>query len=200
MIRNTARAHPQHTIVAYCDNAAVMEGARGRALRCRRATPTRRATRARREHEPRADEGRDAQPPDRDLAVPGRVDRRRRRDPRRRRDRPRLASPKAGLTGFTVSNLHLPGHDEPWEQCPYGKPAHIASPLQIMIEGPLGGAAFNNEFGRPNLRGYFRDYEQTVGDGAAPRGYHKPIMIAGGLGSIDADADAQDRSSRPARC
>jgi phosphoribosylformylglycinamidine synthase len=79
----------------------------------------------------------------------------------------RGAKPKAGLTGFSVSNLHLPGN-EPWEAQPYGKPEHIASPLQIMIEGPLGGAAFNNEFGRPNLGGYFRVYEQTVGEGARP--------------------------------
>jgi phosphoribosylformylglycinamidine synthase len=84
-----------------------------------------------------------------------------------------------------VSNLHLPGLSEPWERDPVGKPEHIASALQIMTEGPLGGAAFNNEFGRPNLGGYFRVYEQTV-DGVR-RGYHKPIMIAGGLGSIRAD-------------
>ena len=75
----------------------------------------------------------------------------------------RGSRPKAGLTGFSVSNLHLPGTDEPWEQDRYGKPGHIASALQIMIDGPLGGAAFNNEFGRPNLLGYFRVYEQTVG-------------------------------------
>ena len=96
----------------------------------------------------------------------------------------RGAKPKAGLTGFSVSNLHLPGSDEPWERGPAAKPGHIASALQIMTEGPLGGAAFNNEFGRPNLAGYFRVYEQTV-DGVR-RGYHKPIMIAGGLGSISA--------------
>ncbi|WP_397534505.1 phosphoribosylformylglycinamidine synthase, partial [Roseateles sp.] len=97
----------------------------------------------------------------------------------------RGSKPKAGLTGFSVSNLHLPGLSEPWEQSPIGKPSHIASALQIMIEGPLGGAAFNNEFGRPNLNGYFRVYEQRV-DGVA-RGYHKPIMIAGGLGAIRDD-------------
>jgi phosphoribosylformylglycinamidine synthase len=96
----------------------------------------------------------------------------------------RGSKPKAGLTGFTVSNLHLPGTDEPWEREPYGKPGHIASALQIMIDGPLGGAAFNNEFGRPNLAGYFRVYEQTVA--GQRRGYHKPIMIAGGLGAIAA--------------
>ncbi|MFP5400231.1 MAG: phosphoribosylformylglycinamidine synthase, partial [Gammaproteobacteria bacterium] len=96
----------------------------------------------------------------------------------------RGARPKAGLTGFSVSNLHLPGTDEPWERDPVGKPGHIASALQIMIDGPLGGAAFNNEFGRPNLAGYFRVYEQQVA--GVKRGYHKPIMIAGGVGSIDA--------------
>src|SRR5438445_697540 len=94
----------------------------------------------------------------------------------------RGSRPKAGLTGFSVSNLHLPGTDEPWERVRYGKPGHIASPLQIMIDGPLGGAAFNNEFGRPNLGGYFRVYEQNVA--GLVRGYHKPIMIAGGIGNI----------------
>jgi phosphoribosylformylglycinamidine synthase len=96
----------------------------------------------------------------------------------------RGARPKAGVTGFSVSNLHLPGTDEPWERDPVGKPAHVASALQIMTDGPLGGAAFNNEFGRPNLGGYFRVFEQTVA--SVRRGYHKPIMIAGGLGSISA--------------
>src|SRR5205823_8199267 len=97
----------------------------------------------------------------------------------------RGSKPKAGLTGFSVSNLHLLGTSEPWEHSPYGKPAHIASALQIMIDGPLGGAAFNNEFGRPNLAGYFRVFEQDVA--GVTRGYHKPIMIAGGLGSIRDD-------------
>jgi phosphoribosylformylglycinamidine synthase len=91
--------------------------------------------------------------------------------------------PKAGLTGFSVSNLNIPGTDLPWEAEKYGKPERIATPLQIMIEGPLGGAAFNNEFGRPILGGYFRVFEQTIN--GARRGYHKPIMIAGGIGSID---------------
>ena len=93
------------------------------------------------------------------------------------------SKPKAGLTGFSVSNLNIPGYIQPWE-AGYGKPARIASALQIMIEGPLGGAAFNNEFGRVNLTGYFRTYEQS--DGSVVRGYHKPIMIAGGLGNISA--------------
>lgn len=97
----------------------------------------------------------------------------------------RGSAPKAGLTGFAVSNLNLPGTDEPWERERYGAPDHIASPLEIMTAGPLGAAAFNNEFGRPGLGGFFRVYEQTV-DGVH-RGYHKPIMSAGGLGSISAD-------------
>ena len=91
--------------------------------------------------------------------------------------------PKAGLTGFSVSNLNIPGTNLPWEKEYYGKPDRIATPLQIMIDGPLGGAAFNNEFGRPILGGYFRVFEQTLS--GLRRGYHKPIMIAGGIGSID---------------
>jgi phosphoribosylformylglycinamidine synthase len=107
----------------------------------------------------------------------------------------RGAKPKAGLTGFTVSHLRLPGAVQPWEK-DHGKPGRIASALDIMIEGPLGGAAFNNEFGRPALTGYFRSFEAEIP--AAPgtpasegptelRGYHKPIMLAGGLGNIRAD-------------
>ncbi|TVP58390.1 MAG: phosphoribosylformylglycinamidine synthase [Halomonadaceae bacterium] len=93
--------------------------------------------------------------------------------------------PKAGLTGFTVSNLHLPGFVRPWETLP-SRPQRLASPLDIMLEGPIGGASFNNEFGRPNLCGYFRTFEQTVAGpaGEEVRGYHKPIMIAGGMGNI----------------
>ncbi len=97
----------------------------------------------------------------------------------------RGSQPKAGLAGFVVSNLHLPGTDEPWERDPYGAPGHVASPLEIMIAGPVGAAAFNNEFGRPGLGGFFRVYEQTVA--GVRRGYHKPIMSAGGLGTISAD-------------
>jgi phosphoribosylformylglycinamidine synthase len=91
------------------------------------------------------------------------------------------AKPKAGLTGFSVSHLKIPGYRQPWE-ADHGKPDRIVSALEIMLEGPIGGASFNNEFGRPNLAGYFRTFEQPV-DGVL-RGYHKPIMIAGGLGNI----------------
>ena len=95
------------------------------------------------------------------------------------------AKPKAGMTGFTVSDLRIPGFEQPWEST-YGKPSRIVSALDIMIDGPLGGAAFNNEFGRPNLVGYFRTFEQAVpgANGNEVRGYHKPIMIAGGYGNI----------------
>ena len=96
----------------------------------------------------------------------------------------RGSRPKAGLTGFTVSNLNIPDFRQPWER-DYGKPEHIASPLDIMIDAPLGGAAFNNEFGRPNLLGYFRTFEEKQGN--MVRGFHKPIMIAGGLGNINAE-------------
>jgi len=96
----------------------------------------------------------------------------------------RGGKPKAGLGGFTVSNLNLPQAPQPWEK-PYGRPTGIASPLDIMIEGPLGAAAFNNEFGRPNLCGYFRTYEQS--SNGQVYGYHKPIMLAGGLGNIRAE-------------
>ena len=111
----------------------------------------------------------------------------------------RAARPRYGLTGFTVSNLRIPGFEHAWEgsedvtrqagsarstSAPYGRPERIASALSIMLEGPIGGAAFNNEFGRPNLLGYFRSYEQNVA--GVVRGYHKPIMIAGGVGSVDA--------------
>ncbi|PZP23841.1 phosphoribosylformylglycinamidine synthase [Pseudomonas kuykendallii] len=100
----------------------------------------------------------------------------------------RGAKPKAGLTGFTVSNLNIPGFEQPWE-VPYGKPERIVTPLDIMIEGPLGGAAFNNEFGRPALTGYFRTFEQSIATphGDEVRGYHKPIMLAGGMGNIRED-------------
>ena len=100
----------------------------------------------------------------------------------------RGSKPKAGLVGFTVSNLKIPGALQPWEK-EHGKPGRIVSALDIMIEGPLGGAAFNNEFGRPAINGYFRTFEAEVPAAGAQggtelRGYHKPIMLAGGLGNI----------------
>ncbi|WP_150464213.1 phosphoribosylformylglycinamidine synthase [Francisella sp. XLW-1] len=96
------------------------------------------------------------------------------------------AKPKAGLTGFTVSNLNIPGFEQAWESTKYGKPYHIVTPLQIMLEAPIGGAHYSNEFGRPNINGYFRTFEQEVNTSAGKEmfGYHKPIMIAGGMGNI----------------
>ncbi len=100
----------------------------------------------------------------------------------------RGSKPKAGMTGFSVSNLRIPGAEQPWEE-DFGKPERIVSALDIMLDGPLGGAAYNNEFGRPNLCGYFRTYEEKVpgAHGDEVRGYHKPIMLAGGLGNIRDD-------------
>ena len=95
----------------------------------------------------------------------------------------RGSKPKAGLSGYTVSNLRLPDAPRAWER-PESKPSRIATPLQIMLEGPIGGASFNNEFGRPNIAGYFRSYEQAIESESDIRGYHKPIMLAGGLGNI----------------
>ncbi|PPE66540.1 phosphoribosylformylglycinamidine synthase [Caldimonas caldifontis] len=180
MIRNTHQLAPQHTVVAYADNAAVMEGGPVRAWRPEGYTHAPRYAahyevahvlmKVETHNHPTA-----ISPfPGASTGAGGEI--------RDEGATGRGAQPKAGLTGFSVSNLHLPGTSEPWERAPYGKPTHIASALQIMIEGPLGGAAFNNEFGRPNLGGYFRVYEQDV-DGLR-RGYHKPIMIAGGLGRI----------------
>jgi phosphoribosylformylglycinamidine synthase len=110
----------------------------------------------------------------------------------------RGSKPKAGLAGFSVSNLRIPGMVRPWEESNIGKPSRIASALEIMLEGPIGAAAFNNEFGRPNLAGYFRTFE-LLADGPAGRevrGYHKPIMIAGGLGNIR-EADVKKASIEP---
>ena len=178
MIRHTHQVHPQHTVVAYSDNASVMEGHRVQRF-VARSTPAGAAyeTESALHHVlmkvethnhptaispfPGASTGAGGEI--RDEGATGRG-----------------SKPKAGMTGFTVSKLWGGMSDALG-----GKPEHIASALQIMTEGPLGGAAFNNEFGRPNLLGYFREYEQTVG--GVVRGYHKPIMIAGGLGVIDAD-------------
>ena len=187
MIRHTEASNPQHTVVAYSDNASVMEGgvierwlpqgftnapvyaARNETVHVLMKVETHNHPTA---ISPFAGASTGAGGEIRDEGATGRG-----------------SKPKAGITGFSVSNLHLPGTNEPWEQSPIGKPEHIASPLQIMVNGPLGGAAFNNEFGRPILGGYFRVYEQDVA--GVRRGYHKPIMIAGGLGSIAASQTAK---------
>jgi len=180
MIRHTEKTSPQHSIVAYSDNAAVMEGGpverwlpqgfTNAPLYGARHEISHVLMKVETHNHPTA-----ISPfPGASTGAGGEI--------RDEGATGRGARPKAGLNGFSVSNLHLPGTDEPWERDPVGKPAHIASALQIMTEGPLGGAAFNNEFGRPNLGGYFRVFEQAVA--GVRRGYHKPIMIAGGLGSI----------------
>ncbi|WP_419684116.1 phosphoribosylformylglycinamidine synthase [Burkholderia theae] len=201
MIRNTEKLNPQGTIVAYSDNSSIMVGAEAERWFPRNAGAA---------GEPGERYGRHTELthtlmkvethnhptaispfPGAATGAGGEI--------RDEGATGRGARPKAGLTGFTVSNLDLPDARQSWENArdaaqpvgernpndahgPYGRPDRIASPLQIMIDGPLGGAAFNNEFGRPNLGGYFRVYEQNV-DGQV-RGYHKPIMIAGGLGNI----------------
>ncbi|MDH4418489.1 MAG: phosphoribosylformylglycinamidine synthase [Acidovorax sp.] len=179
MIRNTHQLAPQHTVIAYSDNASVMEGHQverfvakmaasahpSSANSYQKSSVTQHVLMKVETHNhptaispfPGASTGAGGEI--RDEGATGRG-----------------SKPKAGLTGFTVSKL--------WGST-VGKPEHIASPLQIMVEGPLGGAAFNNEFGRPNLAGYFREYEQEVA--GVQRGYHKPIMIAGGVGVIDAE-------------
>lgn len=178
MIRNTHQLAPQHTVIAYSDNASVMEGGEverfvakmasnadsAGATSYQKSSATQHVLMKVETHNhptaispfPGASTGAGGEI--RDEGATGRG-----------------SKPKAGLAGFTVSKL--------WGST-VGKPEHIASPLQIMVEGPLGGAAFNNEFGRPNLAGYFREYEQEVA--GVQRGYHKPIMIAGGVGVIDA--------------
>ncbi len=178
MIRNTHRVSPRGTVVAYSDNAAVMKGAEvecffpdGSGTWAYRLDTTHIVMKVETHNHPTAiaphpGAGTGAGGEIRDEGATGRG-----------------ARPKAGLTGFSVSNLEIPGAREPWE-LDYGRPGRIASALSIMIEGPIGGAAFNNEFGRPNLAGYFRSFEAA--SGGEVRGYHKPIMLAGGLGNVSA--------------
>ncbi len=183
MIRETHAAHPEGSIVAYADNAAVFAGAE--VMRFRPGGDgtygwmqemTHILAKVETHNHPTAispfpgaatGSGGEI----RDEAATGRG-----------------AKPKAGLCGFSVSNLCLPDALQPWERemAAYGRPSRIVSALDIMLEGPVGAAAFNNEFGRPSLAGYFRTYEQRAGTGddAPVYGYHKPIMLAGGIGSI----------------
>ncbi len=192
MIKNTHQLQPKGTIVAYSDNSSIMEG----------ATVTRFFPRAGGEYAPSSELVHTLMKvethnhptaispfPGASTGAGGEI--------RDEGATGRGAKPKAGLTGFTVSNLLLPDAQRPWENAAdvtakgekadapvYGKPERIASPLQIMIDGPLGGAAFSNEFGRPVLGGYFRTYEQNAQAAGGVYGYHKPIMIAGGIGNI----------------
>ena len=178
MIRATHQAHPQGTVVAYADNAAVIEGAQfGRfypaadGAYAYHQEMTHILAKVETHNHPTA-----ISPfPGAATGSGGEI--------RDEGATGRGAKPKAGLCGFSVSNLRNPGFEQPWEGN-YGKPERIAAALDSMIEGPLGAAAFNNEFGRPNLAGYFRSFEQEFG--GEMRGYHKPIMIAGGIGNIAA--------------
>lgn len=185
MIRSTHATNPRGVLSAYRDNAAVIEGAVASHLHADPATgaytavvaPVHTLLKVETHNHPTAispfpgaatGSGGEL----RDEGATGRGGR-----------------PKAGLTGFTVSNLALPGWEQPWELAAtaLGKPDRIASALQIMLEGPIGAAAFNNEFGRPNIAGYFRTFEQRdPQDASLARGFHKPIMLAGGLGNIAA--------------
>jgi phosphoribosylformylglycinamidine synthase len=185
MIRHTHAANPQGTVLAYVDNAAIVEGTVGKrffpgsdgvyrskedlihyVVKCETHNhPTAIAP------FPGAATGAGGEI--RDEGATGRG-----------------AKPKAGLVGYSVSNLRVPGMPQPWEKEDYGRPGRIVSALQIMLEGPIGAAAFNNEFGRPNLAGYFRTFEQSVG--GARRGYHKPIMLAGGIGNISSGHCAKE--------
>ena len=181
MIRHTHAANPQGTVLAYTDNAAIMEGrvaerfypgASG--VYKAHAELTHTVMKCETHNHPTAispfaGAATGAGGEIRDEGATGRG-----------------AKPKAGLAGFSVSNLRIPGALQPWEHEDYGRPGRIVSAFDIMLEGPIGAASFNNEFGRLNLAGYFRSFEQAVA--GIQRGYHKPIMLAGGIGNI---ADAQ---------
>lgn len=199
MIRETHKAHPEGTIVAYADNAAIFEGKDVQRLCVRDAEvahdggreffyeeqKTHSVFKVETHNHPTA-----ISPfPGASTGAGGEI--------RDEGATGRGARPKAGLTGFTVSALRIPGYEQKWEndtdvavagednQSAYGNPDRLATPLEIMTEGPLGGAAFNNEFGRPNILGYFRSFEANVG--GKRFGYHKPIMLAGGIGNIRDD-------------
>jgi phosphoribosylformylglycinamidine synthase len=189
MIRTTHANNPKGTVIAYSDNAAVMEGnvierffpdANGAYAFHTQRTHTLMKVETHNHPtaiSPYAGAATGSGGEIRDEGATGRG-----------------AKPKAGLTGFSVSNLNIPGAIQPWEEKNnYGRPSRIASALQIMLDGPIGGAAFNNEFGRPNLTGYFRSFEQSFA--GQVRGYHKPIMIAGGVGQISDAHTAKEKLS-----
>jgi phosphoribosylformylglycinamidine synthase len=183
MIRNTAEHAPDGVLSAYRDNAAVLAGPTGRrffpdprsGVYGEQVEPVHLLMKVETHNHPTAI----APDPGAATGSGGEI--------RDEGATGRGAKPKAGLCGFSVSNLRIPGFEQPWET-DHGRPGRIVSALDIMLEGPIGAAAFNNEFGRPNLCGYFRTYEERVPgpDGPELRGYHKPIMIAGGLGNIRA--------------
>ncbi len=181
MIRNTTERSPDGVLSAYHDNAAVMEGSTGgrfypdpeTGVYAEHREPIHILMKVETHNHPTA-----ISPfPGAATGSGGEI--------RDEGATGRGSKPKAGVTGFSVSNLRIPGAVQPWEE-DFGKPGRMASALEIMLEGPIGGAAFNNEFGRPNLAGYFRTFEEKVAGpgGEEIRGYHKPIMVAGGFGNI----------------
>jgi phosphoribosylformylglycinamidine synthase len=184
MIRHTHAANPQGTILAYTDNAAIMEGALAqryypdaKGVYRAHAELTHTVMKCETHNHPTA-----ISPfPGAATGAGGEI--------RDEGATGRGAKPKSGLVGFSVSHLRIPGAAQPWEADDPGKPGRIVSALDIMLEGPVGAAAFNNEFGRPNLAGYFRTFEART-NGVA-RGYHKPIMLAGGIGNIAARHSAK---------
>lgn len=202
MIRRTHKMAPQGTITAYADNAAIFEGAEvtrlyprpgsgnefGRVFE-RKDEMTHTVFKVETHNHPTA-----ISPfPGASTGSGGEI--------RDEGATGRGARPKAGLCGFTTSNLNLPELPQGFENdsdtvtgektdAKYGAPSRIATPLSIMTEGPLGGAAFNNEFGRPNILGYFRTFEANIG--GTRYGYHKPIMLAGGIGNIRDDQTKKD--------
>jgi len=181
MIRNTHNLHPEGVVTAYSDNSSVIEGAKTHRFQVDMTTNKYRyegevqhiLMKVETHNHPTA-----ISPfPGAATGAGGEI--------RDEGATGRGSKPKAGLTGFSVSNLNIAGFEQAWET-DYGKPSRIASAQEVMLDGPLGGAAFNNEFGRPNLCGYFRTYEALVPsvNGFEVRGYHKPIMVAGGMGTI----------------
>ncbi len=180
MIRHTHAVSPQGTVLAYSDNSAILEGHIAQRffpgpqqIYAKKTEPTHIVIKCETHNHPTAI----SPVPGAATGSGGEI--------RDEGATGRGAKPKAGLVGFSVSHLRIPGHAMPWEGEGQGKPGRIASALDIMLEGPIGAAAFNNEFGRPNLCGYFRTFEFDN------RGYHKPIMLAGGLGSLRAQLAAK---------
>ncbi|MGQ0654287.1 MAG: phosphoribosylformylglycinamidine synthase, partial [Betaproteobacteria bacterium] len=180
MIRKTHAANPQGTVLAYADNSAILEGGTARRffpdaeqVYAAKDEPTHFVIKCETHNHPTAI----SPAPGAATGAGGEI--------RDEGATGRGAKPKAGLVGYAVSHLRLPRAEQPWEGEGPGKPGRIASALDIMLEAPIGAASFNNEFGRPNLCGYFRTFEYR------DRGYHKPIMLAGGVGSIAATQSAK---------
>ncbi len=184
MIRHTHAANPQGTVLAYSYNAASMQGGAARRFYADadgRYAPHEELTHSVLKCETHNHPTAISPFPGAATGAGGEI--------RDEGATGRGAKPKAGLVGYSVSHLRIPGAPQPWEARDPGKPGRIVSALEIMLEGPIGAASFNNEFGRPNLAGYFRTFEQDAGPGrpGVTYGYHKPIMLAGGVGNIADD-------------